>query len=258
MRARVGEVPGRQPLACQLRLFSAPGRAEPGGQNAGKGAVKALVITRCHRVARGAHMRVVHQQVLGAEMTVEHQRQQQVAEIALERAGFVHQLMRIDDANHAGGDADAEHDAQGLPQGVIRHPGHMPERAVDQAELHREPDPGEQAEPEQLTVRRIGVGIAQVLARQRIQKRHQHPAVEGDQEEGPAALQRRQHNKRHESQGQPVGPGAQGRGGRGHRAVSCECGAGWRGVRRRWMPSRARTVSCASGTGSRPSTRSNR
>ncbi|MMZ71445.1 hypothetical protein D1872_348380 [compost metagenome] len=51
----------------------------------------------------------MHQEVLGAEMTVKHARHQNIAQPPLETAAAVHELMSIDDAHRAGDDAHIEH-----------------------------------------------------------------------------------------------------------------------------------------------------
>jgi hypothetical protein len=87
-------------------------KAETGNpQHAREEAVEPFVVARRHRVARGADIAVMHQQMLRPEMRIEHHRQQQVAQPALQPVLLVHQFVRVVDADGPAHHAHAEEEA---------------------------------------------------------------------------------------------------------------------------------------------------
>ena len=170
--------------------------------------MEALVIARGHPVAGGANMGVVDQEVLGTEVAIQNSGQQQVRQPAFEPVGLVHQLVAVNDADRAGQHADAKEDTEFLPQLQMPGPGHVPERRIDQNDLDRQPDPGDQTIPEQVLFRRFRVRVLRIAPQGRVQDRIEPPGAHRRQQQEPTALRGRQPDRGQERQRQGKGQGA--------------------------------------------------
>ena len=101
--------------------------------------MEAFIVARGHRITRGADMGVVDQKMFGAEMAVEHRRQQQITQPALCPVLLMQKFMRIDDADGARGHPNAKHQTDDFQPAQIaaRHP---PDRPIDQTRLQWKPN----------------------------------------------------------------------------------------------------------------------
>ena len=161
---------GRQAFAGQHRALCRPGRAVASQQNAREETVKAFVVARGHRVARGADIEVMHPQMFAAEMAVENAGQQEIAHPAFKRGFLVHQLVAVVDADGAGHDAHAEEQHDPFAGAQVAGLRHIPQEPAQQGELHRKPDQRDGAIPFQAGLGGVGIGVVGVQAQNRVQK----------------------------------------------------------------------------------------
>ncbi len=165
--------------------------------------MKAHVVGRRDRIARGADIAVMHQQVFGAEMAVKNRRQQEVAEPAFRAVLLVHQFMRVGDADRPGNHSHPEEETDLLREAEVIGARHVVDHPVKRQGLDRKPDQGDGAVPEKRLLRRRGVGVLVVLAKQRVEDRDADPAIDGQQKHGPAAMHGADHRKRDQHQREP-------------------------------------------------------
>ncbi len=170
--------------------------------------MKAFVVARRHAIAACAHPGVMHQQMLGAKMRIEHRGEQEIGQPALEPVGLVQKLMGIDDPDRPREHANAEEDAELFPAGEVAGPGHIPDRAVDQHDLDRQPDPGDQLIPQQPGIAGFGIGVVAVAAENGIERGVEPPCPGGRQDERPATIGCCQPDQRQQQERNPIRHGA--------------------------------------------------
>ena len=153
---RVRRMPPRPSLAGQHRRLGPPGRRRAFPQHPEEEAVEALVVARRHRIARGADMAVMDQQMLGPEMRIEHAGQQQIAQPALQPGLSGASARGHRRCRWCPRSPRCRRTAPASPSRADGSPcAHPPDHPEDHRELHREPDQRDQPVPEQL-----GLGVA--------------------------------------------------------------------------------------------------
>ena len=63
--------------------------------------METFVIARCHRVARGADVAMMDQQMLGPEMGIEDHREKEIAQPTFRSGFLVHQFVAVVDPDRA-------------------------------------------------------------------------------------------------------------------------------------------------------------
>ena len=134
-----------------------------------------FVIPGRHRVARGADMDVVHQQVLGSEPRIQHHRQQPFRQAAFQPVLLVHQFMAEHDPHRTRGDTHARDHHEAFDQAQMLGPRDVPYDPQKQDKLDRRPKHRGHAEPVKIRFGRLRVGIVLVSADQRIQSAEKIP-----------------------------------------------------------------------------------
>jgi hypothetical protein len=168
-------------------------------------AVEPLVVARRHRVTHCAHVAVVDQQMLRAEMRIQHRGEEEVRERPLQPVPLVHQLVRVVDPDGPAEHADAKEEAELLRRaeraGGLREPDHV----EDHGGLEREPDQRDEAIGPQRGIRRLRVGVRLVQPRRRVEYREEPPCAERHQHQPPAADVRDRDDQRDERERCPEG-----------------------------------------------------
>ena len=144
-------------------------------QDAGEKAVKAFVIARSHGVMRGADIEMVHTQMFGPEMGIEHRGEQKVTHPAFHSVFLVHQFMGINDADGAADDTHAKEQDDGFGGAQMGGAGDIVEQPDQQGALDGKPQNGDGAVPEQPSLGGGGVGVIGILAGQGIENGEQDP-----------------------------------------------------------------------------------
>ena len=195
---RPGQIAPRQHVTFRLE-----GRCQRLPQDTREKPVKPLVIPRGHRVARRADMAVMHQQMFRPEMRIEHHRQQQIGQVALDLVLLMHQLVAVIDPDCAGDHPHAKEQHDLLKARQMLRMAHIPDQAEQRDELHGRPDQGDRAIPCQLCRICLGVGVFGIKTKQRVKQRKEIPGDKRQQDDGPPPLHRAQPGHRNQQKREP-------------------------------------------------------
>jgi hypothetical protein len=165
--------------------------------------MKPFAHARCHRVARGADIAVMHQKMFGAEVRVEHHGEQDIAQPALEAVFLVHELVAVVDADGAGDHPDPEEEHNGFQRAEVLGPGDIVEQPEECKKLERCPDLGDERIGFEMFLANAGIGVFEIEPKQGVKARKEIPGGHWQQHNRPAAIEGPDPGKRDEYKREP-------------------------------------------------------